>query len=187
MTIYQRIEEQTQQLATLIQDLLSGQLTLSSQDTPSSQRCDLTALCYRIVERQRLTTGRSITLTVPSTALTVSGYAHRFEQVLNNLITNAIKYSSEGSSVEVDLHQRDNIARLSVHNVGSVIAPDQLPLLFAPNYRTPEARSSSITGQGLGLAIVRALVEQHHGHIWCESTLEKGTTFIVELPLLQEH
>ncbi len=187
MDTCQKIEEQTQQLTILIEELLGKQCRLSSQNVSPSQHCDLTALCDRIVEHQRLTTGRPITLTVSSTTLMVPGHPHHLEQVLNNLITNAIKYSPEDGHVEVALHQKDDMARMSVYNTGSGIAPDLLPLLFTPYYRTPEAQSSSIPGQGLGLAIVQTLVEQLHGHVWCESTLGEWTTFIVELPLIQKN
>ncbi len=128
-TACQKIEEQTQRLAILIEELLGGQLTLPPQNMPPSQPCDLTALCHRIVEHQCLITGQPITLAAPSAALTVSGYPHHFEQIFNNLITNAVKYSPEGCRVEVDLHQRENMARVSVHDAGPGIAPDQNSLV----------------------------------------------------------
>jgi signal transduction histidine kinase len=73
-----------------------------------------------------------------------------------------------------------------VQDHGGGIAPEEIPHIFEMFYRAPEARSSTTSGLGLGLAICKDIVDRHGGRIWCESTLDVGTTFFVELPCEEE-
>jgi signal transduction histidine kinase len=74
-----------------------------------------------------------------------------------------------------------------VRDHGRGIAPDEIPHIFEMFYRTPDARSSTTQGLGLGLAISRDIIDQHEGRIWCESKLGVGSSFFVELPLCIEY
>jgi two-component system sensor histidine kinase VicK len=105
----------------------------------------------------------------------------RISQVVLNLVSNALKYSSQDKPVEVRLSQNDQRALLRVQDYGFGIAPDELPHIFEMYYRAPRARSSTISGLGLGLAISKDILDQHGGRIWCESGQGIGTTFFVEL------
>jgi signal transduction histidine kinase len=100
-----------------------------------------------------------------------------------NLISNAIKYSSENSLIRVSANRKPTDITLIVHNDGPAIPQEQQTHIFEPFYRTPEVERSSTSGSGLGLAISKEIVEQHEGQICVESSEEKGTTFFVELPL----
>ena len=120
-----------------------------------------------------------ITLTVPATEVVVVGDADRVQQVLANLLDNALKYSSGDTPVEVSLEQLDGVARITVSDRGAGIDPDQLSRIFDKFVRT---REGSVAGTGLGLYISRRIVEAHGGRIWAESRPGEGTRLIVELP-----
>jgi signal transduction histidine kinase len=85
--------------------------------------------------------------------------------------------------VLVSISQSDTAVTFRVHNDGQPIPTGQQKRIFEPYYRTPNARASLTKGWGLGLAISHEIVKRHQGHIWVESSSERGTTFFVQLPL----
>ena len=109
--------------------------------------------------------------------------ARRLEQMLTNLVDNAVKFSREGGEVRVS-HEREG-ARERVHiaDTGEGIAPEHLPRIFERFYRVDRARSRAMGGTGLGLAIVKHLARAHGGEATVRSTLGQGSTFTVELPV----
>ena len=178
----QRVEEQSYRLQTLIDDLMDLSVLSTGKVKLRLKRCDLNNLCRQIVEDQRLLSGRTIELELPENPVILRIDSDRLSQVITNLLTNAIKYSTENSAVQVQVVQQPAGALIKVHNVGSVIPPQQQKDIFEPFYRASNAQSSAKQGWGLGLAICRDIVEQHNGSIWVESSKEAGTTFFVELP-----
>jgi PAS domain S-box-containing protein len=115
---------------------------------------------------------------------TVSGDSTRLQQIVWNLLTNAIKFTPQGGSIEVRLHQVENVAQIEVQDTGKGIKPDFLPYVFDSFRQEDGAITRKFGGLGLGLAIVRYLTEQHGGMITVESAGEgQGATFIVRLPL----
>ena len=109
--------------------------------------------------------------------------AQRFAQVVDNLISNAIKYSPNGGPVEVGLSSSDGSLRLVVTDHGIGMSPEDLARLFTRFFRAREAEELSIQGIGLGLSIVKRIVESHGGQVFAESRLGKGSSFRVELPV----
>lgn len=105
------------------------------------------------------------------------------EQILVNLLTNAIKYSYDGSTVNISVRQHDNMAEIAVHDHGVGIAADQMPLLFQRFSRLDNPRSVEAGGTGVGLYIARSWVEEQGGRIWAESQPGQGSTFYFTLPL----
>jgi signal transduction histidine kinase/HAMP domain-containing protein len=125
-----------------------------------------------------------IALTVETMPVDVSlGDRDRLAQVLDNLLSNALKFTSPGGRVAVRLLVRDARARLEVQDTGVGIPPEDVPKLFDRFYRATNARAGAVPGLGLGLMIVRAIVEGHDGTIAVDSEIGRGTTFVVELPL----
>jgi two-component system phosphate regulon sensor histidine kinase PhoR len=110
------------------------------------------------------------------------GDADALEQVLSNLIDNAIKYGKEGGAITARVELDADHARVavSVEDNGPGIAPEHLPRLFERFYRVDPARSRSLGGSGLGLSIVKRLVESMSGTIWVESEPEQGTRFLLK-------
>jgi signal transduction histidine kinase len=113
----------------------------------------------------------------------IEGDLNRLVQVFTNLLGNAIKFSPEGAAIDVDVAVEDSNARVSIRDPGKGIKAEFLPLVFE-RFRQDAASESRNGGLGLGLAIVRNLVEMHHGSVRAESEGEnEGSTFTVLLPL----
>jgi signal transduction histidine kinase len=178
-----RINEQTGRLTVLVDELLDVNSMRSGKAALKLKKADLTALCKDVVEDQRLLTGREILFEEQGEPIVTLVDSDRFSQVLTNLISNAVKYSSEDKPVCVELGRMDGRVVLSVKDQGRGIAKDQLQHIFEMFYRTPDAQSSSEHGLGLGLSISKDIVERHGGRIWCESERGKGSTFSVEFPV----
>jgi signal transduction histidine kinase len=110
----------------------------------------------------------------------------RLEQVLFNLISNAIKYGDADADVIVRVTRNGSDAEISVTNRGRGIPPDELPRLFDRFVRSKATRGSGVAGLGLGLYIARGIVQSHNGRLWVESTPGEETTFHVVLPMSAE-
>lgn len=106
----------------------------------------------------------------------------RITQVIDNLMTNAIKYSPDGGEIVVKIEDTPNTAILSISDEGLGIPQKDIPHLFERFYRVDKARSREQGGTGLGLAISKEVIELHQGKIWVESLENEGSTFFVELP-----
>jgi signal transduction histidine kinase len=109
----------------------------------------------------------------------------RIEQVLANLIGNAIKYSPQGGSIEISLSAEADVqeVRLSIRDAGIGIPVEEQAHLFRRFARASNSSPYGITGTGLGLYLCRELVERHDGRIWFESREGRGSTFFIVLPL----
>ena len=105
----------------------------------------------------------------------------RIGELLDNLTSNAIKFTPEGGVVTVVVASDDGTLHLEVRDTGVGIPPDEVDKLFERFFRA--STSSVASGTGLGLSITKSIVEAHRGKIWVESTLGEGTTFLVDLPL----
>ncbi len=115
----------------------------------------------------------------------IRGDMQQLEQLVRNLVDNAMKYGAEDGPVSVDLVRSRDMqqARLTVTNTGEGIPPEHLPHLTRRFYRTDPGRSRASGGTGLGLAIVKHIVERHRGRLEIESELGQGTQVIVRIPL----
>jgi signal transduction histidine kinase len=127
--------------------------------------------------------GRHIALREPESGLTVDVDAFRIGQVLNNLLSNALKYSPGAAEVLVSVERDGDDAVVSVIDHGIGIAPADLPHVFEPFRRTGASRELA-PGVGLGLSVSRRIIEAHHGRIDVVSSVGSGSTFSVRLPLV---
>jgi signal transduction histidine kinase len=107
----------------------------------------------------------------------------KIEQVLNNLLSNALKSSPEGGRIEIHLRHSGKEIVFKVKDQGSGIDPEDMPRLFEPFEKSAYSHNGSLQGSGLGLAIARKIVDAHEGRIWVESEVNKGSTFFVSLPI----
>jgi signal transduction histidine kinase/CheY-like chemotaxis protein len=131
------------------------------------------------------TKGVHVERSLPPRPLVVSGDAHRLQQVLWNLMSNAVKFTPRGGTVRVSLHADDGEAVIEVEDTGRGIDPAFLPHVFERFRQADSSMTRAYTGLGLGLAIVRHLVEMHGGKVAAFSEGEgRGATFGVRLPLL---
>ena len=186
MEAVQDIDQATTRLVELTEDLLdvtrlqAGRLALHPEPT------DLVALTRRVVTRLQVTTQRhSLAIDADQEYLVAEVDPRRIEQVLGNLVNNAIKYSPEGGCIDITLREdrQAQSAVLCVADQGIGIPAQQQARIFSRFVRADNARERAIGGTGLGLYLCRELVERHHGRIWFASTEGQGSTFFVSLPL----
>jgi signal transduction histidine kinase len=120
---------------------------------------------------------------VPDSAHLVFASPIQIRQLLNNLLTNAIKYSNPGTSLTVNLQENDNQIIIQICDEGFGIPAVDLPYIFDKFYRSGNVIGTEIPGSGLGLAIVKSIVESHQGRIWVDSSIGKGSTFTIVFPI----
>ena len=111
------------------------------------------------------------------------GEAEAIDQLLTNLVDNAIKYTGEGGKVTVCLKSVGKMASIEVEDSGIGISSEETARIFERFYRIDRARSREVGGTGLGLAIVKHIAQAHNGNVSVASQLGKGTTFTVQIPL----
>ena len=180
----QVIEEESDRLAELIDNLLdatrfqAGNLKLELEDLAIDLLADEMAEKY-----QTQSTAHRFKTAFPTKFPMVRGDRKRLMQVLANLLNNAIKYSPGGGDVKISGHVRKDSVQISVSDQGIGIAEAEQERIFDRFYRVDNALSRETQGAGLGLYIVRAIVEAHSGRIWAESAGGAGTTFHFTLPL----
>lgn len=125
---------------------------------------------------------KSLQLHIQGSHTTLYADADRIRQVVVNLLSNAIKYSREGGSIVIGLFETKDTAGFYVEDNGIGIAKEELPYIFERFYRADKSRNRATGGSGIGLTIVKAIVEAHGGHVSAESKLEEGSRFRVTLP-----
>ena len=179
------VQRQTGKLARLVDELLdvsrieSGRLELRLGDV------DLPELLAEVMRRHQLmATKHELRLHYePELKLAVHGDRDHLEQVMNNLIGNAMKYSPEGGPIDVTVRRSDEQGvEFSVSDHGIGIRAAELERVFGLFYRSPDRSARDVGGMGLGLYITKEIVDRHDGRIWADSEVGKGTTFHVVLP-----
>jgi signal transduction histidine kinase len=126
----------------------------------------------------------AVEASVPDPPVYVFADSGRLQQVLHNLVENALQYSEAGSRVEVRVGAAPGEALLSVADTGCGIPEADVPYVFERFFRSKRSRRANPGGSGLGLSIVRWIVEAHKGHVTVESAVGKGSTFTVHLPVI---
>jgi signal transduction histidine kinase len=138
-----------------------------------------------LVRLQSQSKNQTLTLDLPPDPVPARADVERLLQVLDNLLSNAVKYTPEGGRITVQLRVEDGQAVFRVSDTGVGIPPAQLPALFTKYHRVPGEATRGIHGTGLGLLIVKEIIEAHGGAVRAESegVPGKGATFIVSIPL----
>ena len=179
------IEKHTNRLAYLIEDLLTISRLESRQVILNLQDVDLAPLTRKVLddlESRALEKNARLENRVPS-GLMARADADRLQQVLFNLVENAIKYGKAGGTIVINGHaRRDGTLEVSVQDDGQGIPPDARERVFERFYRVDRARARETGGTGLGLSIVKHIVQAHGGDVWLESELGSGATFFFTLP-----
>jgi len=180
--LFERVDRQVAKLDRMVADVLDAARVEADRLSLELRRCDVRALVSEVVDQHRpAAPAHHIEVSLPSDPVPVRCDPIRIEQVLANLLGNAIKYSPGGGRVRVGVTAEDGRATLSVADQGLGIAPEEQLLIFEPFRRG--ARHEGIPGMGLGLSVARRIVEAHGGALDVESAPGAGAVFRVRLPL----
>ena len=177
------VAEKTNEITRLIDDIITlqridtGNLQLSPYSIANLAQSAVSS--HQMVAKNR---GLTIKCLVPDGDVVTPMDKGRVNQVLDNLIGNAIKFSPEGGTILVRLERLPNEIKVSVADEGIGLPADQKERIFERFYQIDGSSRRRFGGTGLGLAIVRRIVEAHNGRIWVESELGKGSTFVFTLP-----
>ena len=181
---FSRIIGEVDHLVGLVDELLDLARLESGRTVLTAEVYDPMDMLERVAERLRPQVERAglvIRVEAATDLPQVWVDRSRIEQVLINLIHNAVKFTPEGGEIVVDTEVKEGMLRVSVRDTGVGITAEELPRVFERFYKTDAARRSA--GSGLGLAIARHIVQGHGGTIWAESTPGRGATFSFTIPL----
>ena len=178
-----RMKERIKGLISLISDWLdlsrieSGEMVTEMEDADiKAVLCEVVDLLRSLADEKKV----SVSYTGPAEYPSIRGNRETLFMLFTNLVHNGIKYNKEGGEVHVVLEAEENGTKVTVSDTGVGIPEESLPLIFEQFYRVKDGRQ--IVGSGLGLSIVKKIVEAHSGTIGVESEVGKGTAFIVHFP-----
>lgn len=180
------IDRQIGQMAHLLEDLLDVSRFTRGKITLRLEVLELASVIAQAVEvaRPMIESARHrLTLALPAEGIWLEGDATRLSQIFSNLLTNAAKYSEPGGQIQLSAQAADGRVTVEVADTGIGLAAEHLPLVFEMFSQVERAQSRSQGGLGLGLSLVKGLVEMHGGKISAHSPgLGQGSRFVVELP-----
>jgi two-component system phosphate regulon sensor histidine kinase PhoR len=180
---------ETDRMQALVRDLMSLSRIEAEKYDPPQTPVDFSDIVMETVDQLRNSQkdrGADILIDVTADLPPVMGDAGQLRQVASNILNNALKYGRAGTPVAVVLGRSRSGAMInfSVTDVGDGIAPEHLPRLTERFYRVDSGRSRLVGGTGLGLSLVKHIVDRHRGHLEIRSTIGKGTTVAVLLPVV---
>jgi len=186
----ERAERQANTQNRLIRDLLDSSHIQSGRLDLQQEHVDLVAIVRETIEDLQSTApARTIHLTMPGGEnIPVFADAERIGQVINNYVTNALKYAPEDRPIEVRLEKKGSAALFSVLDQGPGLSPTEQAQIWERFYQVKEIKRQRgfSVGMGLGLYICRAIIEQQQGSVGVESTQEEGSTFWFTLPIAED-
>ncbi len=182
--VYRRLNRETQRLKKLVRDLQELSRAEAGYLPLEVKSVDLKPLCMEVVEKfnpQIQEDGPTLQLELGQLPPVLADPG-RVEQILINLLSNALRHTEQGT-IQIGGTQKGNFVELYVKDTGMGMTPENLKHVFERFWRAEPSRSQATGGTGIGLTIVKKLVEIQGGNVWGESTLGQGTTFHFTLPL----
>ena len=182
------IVSEADRMTRIVQDLLTlskfdyGKMEMNIARFPFSKAVQGV---YEAVVLDAQNHGHQLTLTLPDQLPEVDGDRERIEQVIMNIVSNAIKYTPDGGQIDITAGVEDKQVFVRIADNGIGIPQKDLPRLFERFYRVDKARSRASGGTGLGLSIAKEILNQHHGDITIDSVYGEGTTVTITLPIAQ--
>jgi signal transduction histidine kinase len=182
------IERQVGRMTRLVDDLVEQSRVRGTERPLQSERIDLRDVVMHAIDTvasDLVKRNHCLTTSLPDLPVWLKGDAGRLEQVLVNLLVNAAKYTDDGGDLSLSVRQRNNEAIIRIRDSGIGIASDVLPCVFNLFMRADHSSRRAEAGFGIGLALVRRLVELHGGSVTAASAgLGQGSEFTVYLPML---
>ncbi|GAE26227.1 two-component sensor kinase SA14-24 [Halalkalibacter wakoensis JCM 9140] len=182
-------QNETERMIRLVNDLLQLSKIDSYDYKLAFQSVDIGQFLHEVIDRfEMIAQNKHITFIrkISSKPTYVKIATDKMTQVIDNIISNAMKYSPEGGNVTIALLQQGEKLQISIADQGMGIPRESQTKIFERFYRVDKARARSVGGTGLGLAIAKELIHAHQGEIWAESEYGKGTTIFFTLPAMQE-
>ena len=176
------IYDEAKRLIVLIDDIIRLSRLDNSDVDVKKESVDLKALAIEVITHLKNAAKQKHIAVSCEGYATVNGVPYLLEEVIQNLIDNAIKYGKDDGYVKVSLCEKDNEAIIKVEDNGIGIAASDLDRIFERFYRSDKSHSKAIGGTGLGLSIVKHAVEYHNGKIEVQSKLNEGSSFVIRLP-----
>ncbi|KXG08611.1 Sensor histidine kinase YycG [Anoxybacillus sp. P3H1B] len=178
-------QTETERMIRLVNDLLRLSKLDSKDYKLNKSWVNFSRYFHKVIDRFELTKNENITFIrkIPDEAIFVEIDEDKITQVLDNIISNALKYSPQGGNITFRVKELNNEILVSVTDEGVGIPKSDLAKVFDRFYRVDKARSRKLGGTGLGLAIAKEVVVAHGGNIWAKSQEHKGTTIFFTLPL----
>jgi PAS domain S-box-containing protein len=181
------IHSETVRLTNLINDFLDLQRIESGRQVYHFERAELIDLLRESIALYGQTDGKHpLRLEVLDTLPPIQADKDRIRQVLSNILSNAIKYSPDGGEVAVGARQQGAYVEVWVTDQGVGIPHEAIPQLFSKFFRVDNSQTRNIGGTGLGLTLVKEVVEAHQGRVWVDSELGRGSTFFFSLPTVEQ-
>jgi len=179
----QQIRTSAKRLSRMVRDLTDASELESRHLSLALQRLDIGELVCDVVERHPGAAARTQVRMPADRRLFVRGDPERLEQVLANILSNAMKYGEADADIQIEVEEVNGYAEVSVTNRGAGIPSEELQFLFERYTRARRARTSGTMGSGLGLYIAKGLIEAHGGRIRAQSGPGDVTRFTFGVPL----
>lgn len=182
---YEIIDSECDRLRRLIEDLLNvSRIEAGRALQMNWTQFNPIEIIEKVLSAHRAYTDKhSLRLFAPGAIPSITGDADKFDQIINNLLSNAIKYSPRGGEVIVRVGADDQWLQVSISDEGMGVPPDRLSRIFEKFERVDNRDTREVGGTGIGLFLVKHLVERHGGTVWAESEFGKGSTFSFRIPL----
>ncbi len=178
------MHQESVRLTTLIDNFLDLQRMAEGRQPYAFESVDLAPLLHEAIGVFSAEQARHpVRLTIQAPLPLVRADPDRVRQVLRNLLSNAIKYTPDGGPVSMGAHREGEEVVVWITDRGIGIAPEALPKLFTRFFRVANTATRTIGGTGLGLALVKEIIDGHHGRVWVDSTEGKGSTFFFTIPV----
>lgn len=185
---FEILRDETSRLGRLVEDLRilsradAGELALERRPTSPARMLEQAAVAHRPLAGEKSV---ELSLELEPNLPEIEVDPDRMAQVLGNLLSNAIRHTPSGGSIQMIARRTPQAVEIRVRDTGPGVDAQDLPHLFERFYRADPSRQRETGGSGLGLAIARTMVELHGGQIWAESAVGQGTSIVVRLPTIE--
>lgn len=186
----QNIDSAARKMQRITSSILSLERIQQMAQETARESVNLTELVRRTVGEQMdeaVRKQQSVNRLLPDEAVLIEGDPMQLHEAMANLVSNAVKYTPDEGTIDVSLHVEGDQAQVRIRDTGYGIPKDQQERLFSPFYRVRTAETRKIEGTGLGLHLVKNIIERHDGTMFFESEYGTGSTFGFDLPLQQEN